>query len=400
MKIKLNQTAVKELILPEGKQIDVWDEDVTGFGVRVTPKGKKTFFVLARVNSRLVRATVGKSDTMTAEAARTKAKKMLVGMQEGRNPNDDVKCRRSGALTVGGVFKTFMETRKDRRQELSSRTQDHYQSVFNTHLAHWKGRHVSELTSTMIQDLHAKIGTRGTNAANQAIRLLRRLLNFSQGRHGVPTTNPCTGTEWFKDGRRTVVIKPSDFKRWYDTVEGMENETARDYLLLILFSGLRRTEGFRLEWQHVDLYGKIMTIPKENTKNGEQHTLPLSTFLHKLLSDRYERWHKPTGYVFSSWSKTGHIVCMQNAMKLLKEAGFGYTLHDLRRTFITCADKLNFSPWTVKRLANHKQTDVTGKHYVVYDIDRLRDPVEKISVELLRMSRDEYGKVIELQHAA
>ncbi|MBW4056793.1 MAG: integrase family protein [Proteobacteria bacterium] len=398
MKIKLNQTVVKELLPPEGKQVDVWDDDVTGFGVRVTPKGKKTFFVLARVNSRLVRATVGKSDTMTAEAARTKAKKMLVDMQEGRNPNDEVKCRRSGALTVGGVFKTFMETRKDRRQELTARTQEHYQQVFDSHLAHLKGRHVSELTSTMVQDLHAKIGTtKGTNIANQAIRLLRRLLNFSQGRHGVPLANPCKGTEWFKDGRRNVVIKPGDFKQWYDTVDGMENETARDYLLLLLFSGLRRTEGFCLEWQHVDLHGKTLTIP--DTKNGEPHTLPLSTFLHKLLSDRYERWHKPTGYVFPGWSKTGHIVNQQRAMKLLKDAGFSYTLHDLRRTFITCADKLNFSPWTVKRLANHKQTDVTGKHYVVYDIDRLREPMEKISVELLRMARDEYGKVIELQAA-
>ncbi|MFZ2770080.1 MAG: integrase family protein [Minisyncoccia bacterium] len=399
MKIKLNQTTVKELIPPDGKQVDVWDEDITGFGVRVSATGRKTFFVMARVNSRLVRATVGKSDSMTVEDARKKARKMIVAMQEGCNPNDDVKCRRSDAMTVGGVFKTFIETRKDRRQELASRTQAHYLQVFDKHLALWKGRHVSEITSNMVQDLHAKIGTtRGPNVANQTIRLLRRLLNFSQGRHGVPATNPCKGTEWFKDGRRNVVIKPSDFKRWYNTVDSMENETARDYLLLILFSGLRRTEGFCLEWQHVDLYGKTLTIP--DTKNHEPHTLPLSDFLHKLLSDRFERWHKPTGYVFSSWSKTGHIVCMQFAQKFLKEAGLHYTLHDLRRTFITTAEKLNFSQWTVKRLANHKQTDVTGKHYVVYDIDRLRDPMEKISVELLRMARDEYGKVIELQQAA
>jgi integrase len=90
---------------------------------------------------------------------------------------------------------------------------------------------------------------------------------------------------------------------------------------------------------------------------------------------------------------------MQNAMKLLKEAGFNYTIHDLRRTFITTAEKLNFSTWTVKRLANHKQTDVTGKHYVVYDVDRLREPMEQISTELLRMAKDEYGKVIELKAA-
>lgn len=398
MKIRLNQTSVKELIPPDGKQIDVWDDDLTGFGVRVSATGRKTFFVMARVNARLVRATVGKSDSMTAEEARKKAKKMLVTMQEGNNPNDATKNRRSGAMTIGGVFKTFMDTRKDKREELTARTQEHYQIVFDKHLAHWKGRHVSEILPSMVQDLHTKIGsTRGNNAANQAIRLFRRLMNFSQGRHGVPTANPCKGIEWFKDGRRNVIIKPADFKCWFDTVDNMENETARDYLLLILFSGLRRSEGFCLEWQHVDLYGKTLTIP--DTKNGDPHTLPLSNFLHKLLSDRFERWQKPTGYVFPGWSKTGHIVNMQHAMKQLQAAGFGYTLHDLRRTFITTAEKLNFSSWTVKRLANHKQVDVTGKHYVVYDIERLREPMEQISVEILRMARDEYGKVIELKAA-
>lgn len=396
MKIRLNQTTVKEIAVT-GERFDVWDDDLTGFGVRVSAAGRKTFFVMARVNSRLVRATVGKSDSMTTEEARKRAKKMLVDMQGGDNPNDEIKCRRSGAMTLGGIFKTFIETRKDRRQELTAGSQKQYSFVFNSHLAHWKGRHVSELTSSMVQDLHAKIGIKHPNVANQAIRLLRRLLNFSQGRHGVPTANPCKGTEWFKDGRRNVIIKPGDFKRWYDTVDSMENETARDYLLLILFSGLRRNEGFCLEWQHVDLHGKTLTIP--DTKNGEQHTLPLSTFLYKLLSDRYERWQKPTGYVFAGWSKTGHIVSMQRALKLLKEAGLPYTLHDLRRTFITTAIDLQLNDWTVKRLANHKMMDVTGKHYAMSDMSKLREPMEKISVELLRMAKDEYGKVIEFKAA-
>ena len=399
MKIRLNQTTVKELIPPDGKQVDVWDDDLTGFGVRVSATGRKTFFVMARVNARLVRATVGKSDSMTAEEARKKARKMLVDMQEGSNPNDDMKTRRSGAKTVGGVFKTFMETRKDKRQELTARTSEQYTLVFNKNLSCWMNRHVTEITPAMVQDHHSKLGkTRGTHAANQAIRLFRRLMNFSISRYQIPATNPCSGVEWFKDGRRNVIIKPADFKLWYDTVDMMANETARDYLFLILFSGLRRTEGFALEWQHVDLHGKTLTIP--TTKNGEQHTLPLSNFLHKLLSDRYERWHKPPGFVFpGTWSKVGHITNMQHAIKLIKKAGLNYTLHDLRRTFITTAINLQLNDWTVKRLANHKQADVTGKHYASLSVDKLREPMERISVELLRMAKDEYGKVIELKAA-
>jgi len=75
-------------------------------------------------------------------------------------------------------------------------------------------------------------------------------------------------------------------------------------------------------------------------------------------------------------------------MKKLQASGMPYTLHDLRRTFITTAEQLDISSWTVKRLANHRQTDVTGQHYVVHSIDRLREPMEKISTELLRLAKE------------
>jgi integrase len=239
----------------------------------------------------------------------------------------------------------------------------------------------------MVQDLHNKIGKdRGKNAANQAIRLLRRLMNFSLSRFNTPVNNPCKGVEWFKDGRRNVVIKPVDMPRWFKAVNALENETSRDYFLLVLFSGLRRNEAMTLTWDNVDLHEKTLTIP--TTKNGEPHTLPLSTFLLNLLQERFNRWHQPTGYVFPSWSKTGHMTNVQHDIKKLQASGLPYTLHDLRRSFLTTAEQLDISSWTVKRLANHRQTDVTGQHYIVHSIDRLREPMEKISEELLRLAKE------------
>ncbi|MCK7578395.1 MAG: tyrosine-type recombinase/integrase [Chromatiales bacterium] len=53
-------------------------------------------------------------------------------------------------------------------------------------------------------------------------------------------------------------------------------------LLLLLFTGLRREEGASLDWSHVDLVGRTLTIP--DPKNRNPHTLPLSDFLHELLT--------------------------------------------------------------------------------------------------------------------
>ena len=400
-KIKLTQAVLRDLQPMPGKaQADVWDINLPGFGVRISAAGRKTFFVMTRVNGRLVRATVGKFLTMNYVDAFKAAKRMLVDMGDGKNPNDEKKARRSGTLTLGGVFETFMSTRKDKREELTTRTQEQYRLIFDKHLAHWKGRHVKEISRVMVQELHEKIGSgRGKNAANGAIRFLRRLMNFSRARYDVPERNPVEGVEWYRDGRRSVIIKPVDMPKWFTTVSTMQHETMRDYLLLVLFTGLRRNEAMKLTWENVDLADKTLTVPE--TKNGEAHSLPLSSFLFKLLSERYERWGEPTGYVFPSWSKHGHLTNVQHGMKLLQAAGLAYTLHDLRRTFITTAERLDISIYTVKRLANHKHTDVTGKHYIVHDIERLREPMERITLELLRQAaRQERGKVIEMKKAA
>lgn len=399
-KTKLTQAIVKALQPIPGKaQADIWDAEQPGFGVRIGSSGIKTFFVMSRVNGRLVRATVGKFPTLNVDEARKKAKRHLIEMEDGKNPNDDKKVRRSGTLTLGGIFESFLTTRKDRRQELTERTQEFYETVFKNHLSIWKSRHVSEISKPMVHELHSKIGVeKGKNAANGAIRLLRRLMNYSRSIYDLPAKNPVDGVEWFKDGRRSVVIKSPDMPKWYATVDAMQNETMRDYLFLVLFTGLRRNEAMKLTWDNVDFENKALFIP--TTKNGEPHSLPLSSFLFKLLSDRHERWGEPLGYVFPSWSKKGHLTNVQHGMKILNGAGFAYTLHDLRRTFITTAESLDISVWAVKRLANHKQTDVTGQHYIVHDIDRLREPMERISTAILEMAKDKKGKVLEMKKAA
>lgn len=52
---------------------------------------------------------------------------------------------------------------------------------------------------------------------------------------------------------------------------------SRDYLLIALFTGMRRGEIARLRWENIDLVGRSLHIPK--TKNGDPLDLPLSTTL-------------------------------------------------------------------------------------------------------------------------
>ncbi|KTD73762.1 hypothetical protein Ltuc_1609 [Legionella tucsonensis] len=113
---------------------------------------------------------------------------------------------------------------------------------------------------------------------------------------------------WYHVERRQTYIKPHELEAWYQGLRKIENETLRDYLLLVLLTGLRREEeAATLKWESVDLASKTFTVVKTN--NNESHTLPLSDFLYDLLVSRYE---KINDYVFPGTGAAGHIIELVN----------------------------------------------------------------------------------------
>jgi integrase len=114
-------------------------------------------------------------------------------------------------------------------------------------------------------------------------------------------------------------------------VQTLTNVTLRDYLLLILFTGLRRQEAAQLQWEQVDLKAKTLTII--DTKNRESHTLPLSDYLYDLIVARKQNNSK---YVFPGAGKGGYIIEPRKQMaKVTEVSNIPFTVHDLRRTFIS-----------------------------------------------------------------
>lgn len=154
----------------------------------------------------------------------------------------------------------------------------------------------------------------------------------------------------------------------------------RDYLLLILFTGLRRQEAAKLEWQQVDLRAKTLKVT--DTKNKESHILPLSDYLYELLSARKK--NSTGNYVFASTGESGYIVEPRKQMaKVIKETEIQFTVHDLRRTFITIAESLDIPAYVLKRLLNHKMTNDVTAGYIMLDVERLRKPMQMITDYLL-----------------
>ena len=278
------------------------------------------------------------------------------------------------------------------RKSLKPKTLYDYNRVMENALAHWKDIPIVNITKDKVEAYHSKLGKENGEAyANLVMRVLRALFNFAAGKyedaqgHSLIPENPVRRLSqtraWYRIERRQSCIKPHQLKSWYQAVMQLKNETCRDYLLVIIFTGLRRQEAAKLTWDRVDLKAKTLTI--DDTKNHDSHTLPLSNFLHQLLLEKKKK--AESNFVFPAPSKSGYINEPRKQMaKVTDTSSTPFTVHDLRRTFITIAESLDIPAYALKRLLNHKmQNDVTAG-YIVSDVERLRKPMQTIANFLMK----------------
>jgi len=148
---------------------------------------------------------------------------------------------------------------------------------------------------------------------------------------------------------------------------------ARDVIVLILSTGLRKNEAQKLMWKDVDFKRKTINIP--NTKNGRDHLLPMTQLTYSMLKYRQENAEK-SKYVFrlkgdnesphiTDFRKTLKNVCISSKIPIVSP-------HDLRRTFATVLNSLDVGFADTKHLMNHTSKDVTVGVYIQPDIEKLR----------------------------
>src|SRR5574340_188097 len=390
---RLTKFYVDKAPLPEAGQTFIRDAELKGFALRLTP-GSKSFIVEKRVDGKVRRMTLGRYPELTVEQARKEAHKLLGQIATGSNPVAEKKRDELARTTLAQAFGDFVEARKN----LKARTIYDYRRLMEVAFANWQTKSITAITKDMVAKRHTQLGEASGEAyANLSMRFLRSLLNFAIAQYETPEGEPLlrensvarlTSTRaWYHVGRRQTVIKPHQLPAWYQAVMGLKREgtspqsvAIADYLLCLLFTGLRRQEAAQLQWEQVDLAHRTLTIP--DTKNSQPLTLPLSDFLVALFQERKEG---ATGrYVFPGSGRDGYLIEPRKQMtQVMITSGVKFTIHDLRRTFITVAESLDISAYALKRLVNHKMNNDVTAGYIISDVDRLRAPMQKVTDGLL-----------------
>lgn len=187
-----------------GSEFTIWDDAVTGFGVRVRPTGAKSYVVVYRAGSgrgapvrRYTIAPVGK---IAPDHARARAKVILGAVAHGHDPADQKSTER-GTPTVTEVADRFMAEHVEAKRKAG--TAEFYRDILDRIVKPAVGTtKANKLTRLQVGRLHSSLAETPFQA-NRVLAVVGSMYAFA-GRAGVVPegTNPARGIDKFKESRR------------------------------------------------------------------------------------------------------------------------------------------------------------------------------------------------------
>jgi integrase len=383
------------------------DDDVPGFAIRVTRKCK-SYILERRIAGASRRITIGKCSDISFDSAKKHACIMLGELAKGNDPRTGKRINTLRDITLREVLQKFLEIKP-----LRDETRRNYVYSLNSHLSDWLDLPITAITKDMVEQRHQelttrpnRLGTSGHGRANNALKKLGSLINFASDRFGNddepllkenPVSRLSRNRSWHRIHPRRGIIPDHKLRDWYLAVSSLPHEVSRDFLLFLLLTGLRCGEARRLKWTYVDFHNKLLTIPRSQTKSDREHQLPLTDFLIALLRKRYV-YRNHSEWVFQSCRlRNKHLSPSHELLKrVTAKSSIHFTFHDLRRTFLTMAEKQDVPPYALKRLVNHSVSSDTTGHYLILDIERLRKHMVRITDAFLEQLRITDTKTLSL----
>ena len=385
---KLTKKAVDGLELPENGQQLVWDSELKGFGLRLTPKNA-TYIVQGRTNGKTRRVTIGKHGVYTADQARKKALKILQDLSNNIDPAAEKRKQKAESVTLEKIVEEYIQDRnlKDVSQQNIIR---HLNNIFSD----WKKKPVVKITRDLVLERFREKSKQSKAQANQAFRVLRAVLNYARATYRpydkpILPENPCQilsdAKMWHNIQAKNRRIPTDKVGLAWNALQEVraspgQTESSRataDALLFTLLTGGRWGEVSELTWNRVDMKNATWYLP--DPKNKQPVTLPLSQQAKQIIEERPRK----NEFVFAtSRSKSGHVSDYRHILNtVINRCGISISVHDLRRTFRDVTAECGIELWRCKLLLNHKlNDDVTlGSYTETSDLRYLNEDAQKIA---------------------
>jgi integrase len=343
--------------LPVGSRDAVhWDADLPGFGVKVTPKGRKIFIVMYRLagaGSRLRKYTIGPYGRVTLPMARAQAQKIFAARLDGRDPAEEKKQSRRRLVVdrVDDLVETYIRERVAQTETWRTISNLLRRDV----TAHWGNKSIHEIKKRDVSDLIGLIAQRNDHAGHRLLKTLKTFFRWCVGR-AIIDFSPADGiTSNYRQISRDRVLTDDELAAIIIAARKMESPYGGIIELLAL-TGQRRNEVSSLRWDELDEQSRTWSIPGSRTKNKKAHIVHLSEQAWRVVEGR------PRGtYVFATTGTKPFSAFAKGKSAIDQLCGIsGWRVHDLRRTVVSGMARLGVPPHVADKILNHQAGAISG----------------------------------------
>ena len=347
--MRLTNQSAAALQLPPGKdRLVVFDDDLPGFGLRISGGGSRQWVVQYRnALGQTKRESLGRVGLLSATEARRAAGERLARAKLGEDPHAErAKERARAAITFGHGIEPYLAAVTPNLRPASLSEAARYMRVV------WKPLHRTPLHAVDRKQVAARLAEiardAGPYAANRARAALSAHFAWLIGT-GAADMNPVVGVpKPAPEERRARILTEDEIKA---VLGACRDDDFGRIVRLLLLTGQRRDEVAGMAWAEIDLVGAVWKLPAERVKNGLPHDVPLSGAALGLLTEA-PRLEGRT-LVFGQGEGGFQGFSRAKAAHDKRSGVTGWRLHDLRRTAATGMNEIGVLPHVVEAVLNH-----------------------------------------------
>ncbi|WP_255349361.1 MULTISPECIES: site-specific integrase [unclassified Thioalkalivibrio] len=355
MKAQITDRLIKDLATPT-KRCWVMDTKLPGFGLRMSPNGKKVFVYRYRIGAQQRTYTIAAVEKIQSSRARERARELSTMVAQGTDPATERDARRGMPLFREWAT-TYLETTHKRS------ISDDEGKLRNVLLPEWGSRPIDSIRPDDIRRLLSKIQNKGLKPGT--VNRYRSLISALMSRAvdaGHITQNPAAKVpKLAENNERVRMLSDEDAANLLRALEA-EPLNSRNAILMCLFTGRRRGDVLSMTWDHIDFERASWHIPRG--KDQRAHWVPLpKEAVAVLLSQRSNRI-AGSNYVFPGRHGRDRLATVQKSWKsAASKAGLrDFRLHDLRHNYASRVVQDLGSLYVAAQLLGHSDLRTTRRY--------------------------------------